>query len=77
MDEREQGFVVKFFWLQGLGRKVIHAQLSSILAGTVLSLSTVQRWLSRFKEGITSREDAERPDRPMVITGELVAVYGE
>jgi hypothetical protein len=45
MDEQEQRFVVKFLWLQGLGRKAIHTQLSGTPAEITLSLSTVQRWL--------------------------------
>jgi transposase len=75
MDEREQRFVIKFLWLQGLGWKAAHTQLSSTLTGTALSLSTVQRWLRRFKEGNTLREDAERPGRPRVIIGNILRKF--
>jgi transposase len=75
MDEREQSSVIKFLWLQGLGGKPIRAQLSSTLAGTALSFSTVQRWLRRFKDGNTSCEDAERPGRPMVIIGDILRKF--
>jgi transposase len=75
MDEREQRFVIKSLRLQGLGGKTIHAQLSSILASIALSLSTVQRWLRRFKEGNTSCEDVERPGRPMVIIGDILRKF--
>jgi transposase len=75
MDEREQRFVIKLLWLQGLGKKAIHAQLSSRLAGTDLSLSIVQRWLRHFKEGNTSYENAARPRRPTVIIGDILSKF--
>jgi transposase len=75
MGEREQRFVIKFLWLDGLGGKIVHAQLSSTFAGTALSLSTIQRWLCRFKEGNTLCEDAERPGRPMVIIGDILRKF--
>jgi hypothetical protein len=72
MDEREQRFVIKFLWPQGLGGKAIHAQLSNMPAGTALSLSTVQTWLHRFKEGNTSCEDA---NRLMVNIGDIMRMF--
>jgi transposase len=75
MHEREQRFVIKFLWLHALGGKFIHTQLSSIFTGTALSLSTVQRWLHRFKEGTTLYEDAERSHRPRVIIGHIMPKF--
>jgi hypothetical protein len=51
MDEREQRFIVKILWLQGLSGKATHAQLSGKLAESALSLSTAQWSLRRRKDG--------------------------
>jgi transposase len=75
MDEREQRFVIKFLWRQGLGGKAIHAQLLSTLVGTALSLLTVRRWIRHLKEGNTSCEDARQPGRPMVIAGDIIRKF--
>jgi hypothetical protein len=75
MDKREHRFIIKFLWLQGLGEKAIHAQLSNRLAGTAQSLSTVQRQFRRFKDGNTLCEDAERPSRSMVVIGDILRKF--
>jgi transposase len=42
-----------------------------------VSLSTVQRWLRRFKAGDTSLEDAERPGKPMLMMGDSFRTFLE
>jgi hypothetical protein len=75
MDEREWRFVVEFLWLQGLGGKAIYTQLSGTLAESPLSLSTVQRWLRRFKEGNTLCEDAEQPSRQKIVVSGILGKF--
>jgi transposase len=40
-----------------------------------LSLSTVQWWLQRFKQGNTSYEEAEGPGRPMIVIGDILSKF--
>jgi hypothetical protein len=75
MDGREQRFVIRFFWLRGLGRKAIYAQPSGTLAESALCLSTVQWRLRRFKEGNTSYEETERFGIPMIAIGDILRKF--
>ena len=64
MEKHEQRFVVKFFYIKGLGCKKIHRKLGNTLGDSAMSLSSVKRWLDRFKNGDFSCQDLERSGRP-------------
>jgi transposase len=75
MDERERRCVIIFLWIQGLAEKANHPQLSSTLEENALSLSTVQHWFGRFKEGHAPCEEAERSGRAMTVTGDTLCKF--
>jgi transposase len=73
MDEWGQRFVVKFFWLQEQGSKIIHAPLRGTLGNLAVSLPTVKQWLRRFREGDSSCKDRNRPGRPPAILRDVLS----
>lgn len=64
MDNREQRIVIKYFFLKGWGYKKITTELTDTLEDDALSMSTIQRWVNRFKSGDLSCNDLEREGRP-------------
>ncbi|KAI6648146.1 Transposase [Oopsacas minuta] len=46
----------------------IHNELATICGEDTLSYSTVRRWVSLFREGRTSVQDAPRPGAPKLVT---------
>jgi transposase len=69
MDEVEQRFVVKYFFLKGWGNKRITAELQTTFHDSALSSSTVKRWIRKFNTGDLSGDDDSRPGRPISILG--------
>jgi transposase len=69
MNEFEQRFIVRYFHLKGSGNRRIIAELESTFQGSVLSRSTVKRWLRKFKSGDLLCLDENRPCRPLIILG--------
>ena len=63
MDNREQRIVIKYFFLKGWGYKKITTELTDTLEDDALSMSTIQRWVNRFKSGDLSCNDLEREGR--------------
>ena len=64
MEKHEQRFVVKFFYIKGLRCKKIHRKLGNTLGDSAMPLTSVKRWLDRFKNGDFSCQDLERSGRP-------------
>lgn len=64
MEKHEQRFVVKFYFLKGFGCKKIHRKLGDTLGDSAMSITSVKRWLDRFKNGDFSCQDLERSGRP-------------
>jgi transposase len=65
MDEVEQRFVLKYFFLKGWGNKMITAELQTTFGDSAISNSTVKRWIRKFKNGDFSGDDDSRPGRPL------------
>jgi hypothetical protein len=63
MDKSEQRILLKYFSMKGLGSRLIHSELQSVLRASVYSLSAVERWVSQFKTRIPICEDNPRPGR--------------
>jgi hypothetical protein len=49
MDQHEQRWVMKFFFLQGMRYNAIYKELSGVLGEAVVRLATVGRWCECFK----------------------------
>jgi transposase len=64
MDEVEQRFVVKYFFIKGWGNKKITAELQATFQDSVLSNSTVKRWVRKFNNGDLFCDDDSRPGDP-------------
>jgi hypothetical protein len=62
MEKAEQRIIIKYFYMQGLGCKLIHGNLEKTLYKNAYSLSEVKCWLTRFKTGDLIFQDQERPD---------------
>jgi hypothetical protein len=75
MDEREQGFAIKFLWLQEQGSKAIHTHLRGTPGDLTVSLPPVKQRLRRFREGDTSCEDRIRARRPLTILGDVLSKF--
>jgi hypothetical protein len=65
MEQHEQRFVIKYFWLKQWGCKAIHHELTSALGGSAYSLSQVKYWTRKFKNGQLDCLDEIRPGRPL------------
>jgi len=72
MEKREQRFVIKFFFLKGLGSKKIHRKLQDTIGESAYCLAEVKFWLARFREGDLSCEDHERVGRPLAVLGTVL-----
>jgi hypothetical protein len=70
MEKSEQRFVVKFFFLKGLGSKAIHREIIAVLGSTAYSLTQIKEWRARFETGDLSHEDQSRHARPSSRFGE-------
>jgi transposase len=51
MDEVEQRFVVKYFYLKGWGNTKTTPELQKAFHDSALSNSTIKRWTRKFKNG--------------------------
>mgnify|MGYP001073832873 CR=1 FL=1 len=72
MENHEQRIVIKFFYLKGLGYKKTHQELEEVLHESAISLSTVKRWIQRFKSGDLTCQDLERSGRPQIDLSESI-----
>jgi transposase len=75
MDDLEQSFVVKYFFIKGWGNKKITAELQTNFRDSAVSNSTVKRWIRKFKNGDSSCNDDPRPDRPLAIFGPVLQQF--
>ena len=67
-SELEQRTYIKFRTILEIPPKSIHDELVTICGEDALSYSTVRRWVSLFREGRTSVQDAPRPGAPKMST---------
>ncbi|KAI6651425.1 Transposase [Oopsacas minuta] len=67
-SELEQRTYIKFRTILEIPPKSIHDELATICGEDILSYSTVRRWVSLFREGRTSVQDAPRPGAPKLAT---------
>jgi hypothetical protein len=51
MDKEEQRFVIKHFWMEGWGAKLIYEELMSTLGNDAYGPSRIKIWLRRFESG--------------------------
>jgi len=72
MEKREQRFVIKFFFLKGLGSKKIHRKLQDTIGESAYCRAEVKFWLARFREGDLSYKDHERVGRPLAVLGTVL-----
>jgi hypothetical protein len=75
MDKSEQRVLIKYFSMKDLNSRTIHNELKSVLLEATYSLSTVERWVSRFKTGAATCEDNQRPCRPPCDFGSSLAAF--
>jgi hypothetical protein len=75
MDKRQQGFVIKLFWLLGYRRRQIHQEISATLGSDAYSEDSVQYWVARFQLRDTSCEDISRPGRPIPDLAETFPLF--
>jgi hypothetical protein len=75
MDKSEQRILIKYFSMKGLGSRLIHNELQSVLRASVYSLSGMEKWVSRFKTGLPIGEDNPRPGRPPSDLGSSLAAF--
>jgi hypothetical protein len=60
MEKSEQRFIIKFFFMKGLGAKATHKELTAVLATTAYSLPQVKKWRARFAAGdLSSQTNSE------------------
>jgi hypothetical protein len=69
MEEQEQRFVVKFFWLKGWKSKKIHQEWMSTLRDDAYGLSQTKIWLQRFRTGDLLCSDLPVAGRPLFSLG--------
>jgi hypothetical protein len=69
MNEVEQRFVVKYFFIKRWDNKTITAELQITFHDSAMSNSTVKRCIRKFQNGDLSCDDDSSPARPMSIFG--------
>ncbi|XP_020282790.1 histone-lysine N-methyltransferase SETMAR-like [Pseudomyrmex gracilis] len=68
MERTEIRAVIKFYVLKGKTVTQIKSKLNAVLGNSSPSISTVHTWVTDFKRGRTSCEDAHRSGRPNKVT---------
>jgi transposase len=76
-DEVEERFIVRYFFLKGLGNKRISAELHSTLHSSAIPNSTVKRWINKFETGDLSCDEYARPGRRTKILGQVLQKFLE
>jgi hypothetical protein len=72
MEKSEPGFVVKFFFLKGIGFKKIHRKLTAVLGSAAYSLTQIKEWRARLETGDLSYGDKYRFARPPHVLGKAL-----
>jgi transposase len=75
MDEVEQRFVVKYFFIKGWDNKKITAQSQTTFHHSDLSSSTVKRCIRKFNNDHSSCDDDSRPGQPISIFGPVLQKF--
>ena len=63
-DKTDLRKLIYFLWKDDLNPPAIQKKINSVLGEDTISLSTCQRWVSRFNHGNFELTDAERTGRP-------------
>jgi len=66
-NKMETRAVIKYFFLQGMVLKEIHAILTETLGEHAPSYVTVKNWVAQFKRGDFSTCDVPHPGRPKTV----------
>jgi hypothetical protein len=66
---------VKFFFLQRKTAKVIHAEITGVLAEAAASLVTVKHYSRHFKQGGFCLDEKFRPRSPLSDMSEAVSQF--
>jgi hypothetical protein len=77
MEKSEQRFIVKFFFLKGLGSTIIHSKLAAVFGSIIYSLTQVTEWRARFKADDLSCEDKSRPSHLAHVLGKALSDFLE
>jgi hypothetical protein len=64
MENHEQRFVIKFFWMRGLAPSVRYQKLQHTLGSTAYREDSVENSVGLFVSGDTNRADLPRAGRP-------------
>lgn len=72
MEKTEVRAVIKFYVLKGKTATQIKAKLDAVLGDSSPAMSTVHTWVTDFKRGRKSCEDAHRAGRPNEVTNEVM-----
>jgi hypothetical protein len=75
MELFEQRFVIKFFFLQGFGNKMIHSKLVEVLGDKAYSITQIKYWLAKFKAKDFSCLDDFRAGRPSFQLNDSLVEY--
>jgi hypothetical protein len=75
MEKSEQGIVIKFLSMKGLGARRIHIKLSRVLGDDCCSPSATGRWLARFREGDLSCANYSRSGCPVIDIPECLSAF--
>ena len=78
MSQENQRYYIFVSWKNGGDATKIHEELVNAEGEHALSLSTVRRWVTKFKDGETQVDDRHRSGRPReAVTQEKIAKVQE
>jgi hypothetical protein len=77
MEQSEERFVIRFFFLKGLGAKTIHRELTAVPVSTAYILSQVREWRARFATGGLSCQDEFRDGPAPHVLGKALTAFLE
>jgi len=78
MSQENQRYYIFVSWKNGRDATKIHEELVNAEGEHALSLSTVRRWVAKFKDGETQVDDRPRSGRPReAVTQEKIAKVQE
>jgi hypothetical protein len=75
MEEKEQRFLIKYFWMKTWTSKKIHPELVATLGADGYGRSQVKIWPQKFRNGDLYYKDAPRPGRPALTMGPQLVVF--
>ena len=70
MEKEQYRSMIRFLFLDGKSCEEIKEKLHVVYKDNASSMTTIRYWYNKFKRGLTSIFDEERPDRPIEVTME-------